>query len=403
MRAARKYPRWPLPLFVWAALLFPAAASAGTVTGSVTPVGSAQEVEVCAVENQPSELCTEAGTDGTYVLEGVPLGAVRIEFVPSYRSRLLTQYYDHQSRLSEATTFFLTKEEPTASGIDAELFEGGVIEGTVTAAGSGIPLGEVEVCAVSASLSNVKRCGESDGSGTYELHSLPTGAYRVTFRGQGGSAGYQPQYYNHEQELLHADFVFVSPGETIPNIDAALERGAEIDGTVSDAGGLPQPGIAVCLFEAAAAAADRCTYTGKAGSYSFRGLPSGTYEVGFSLEPPEAGLEAGIESDGYESQYFYGAGGRAGARTISVFAPALVSAVDAHLLVPPQLSPVPPPTVISPIVVAPPVIAEPKPARRCRKGFRKKKVKGKVRCVRVHKPHHRHRKHKSHRRGGKNR
>lgn len=376
-----------VPLFACVTLLLPAAAAAGTVKGSVTPLEWAQEVEVCAVEKLPSELCTLPGSTGSYVLENVPLGAVRIEFIPSFRSRLLTQYYDHKSRLSEATTFFLTPEAPTAAGIDADLVEGGVIEGTVTAAGSGLPLGEVEVCAISASVPAVKRCGQTDADGTYELHSLPGESYRVAFRGRGERAGYQPQYYNHEQELSKGDFISVNAGETIPNIDATLEMGAEIDGTVSDANGLPLPGIAICLFETAASAADRCTYSGEAGSYSFEGLPSGSYQVGFSLEPGETGIEAGVETDGFDSQYFDGVGSRAGATTISALGPALVSGVDAHLSAPAQPSPAPPPPfVTSPVVAAAPAIAEPKrPARKCRKGFRKKKVKGKARCVRVHK------------------
>jgi hypothetical protein len=245
MRVRGKHLRRLMPLFACAALLLPAAADAGTVTGSVRPLEWAEEVEVCAVEKQPSELCTAAELGGSYVLENVPLGPVRIEFIPSFRSRLLTQYYDHKSHLTEAMTFFLTAAEPTAAHIDADLVEGGVIEGSVTAAGSGLPLGEVEVCAVSASLPTVKRCEKSDASGTYELHSLPTGNYRIAFWGRGESAGYQPQYYSHEQELSHSDFISVNAGETTPEIDAALEKGAEIGGTVSDANGVPLPGIAM--------------------------------------------------------------------------------------------------------------------------------------------------------------
>lgn len=403
MKGSGKHLKLLTSLIACVALLLPAAADAGTVKGSVTPLESAQEVEVCEVEKLPSELCTVPASDGSYVLENVPLGAVRIEFVPSFRSRLLPQYYDHKSRLSEATLFFLTQSQPTATHIDADLVEGGVIDGTVTATGSGTPLAEVEACAVSTSVPTVKRCAEIDGSGAYELHSLPTGSYRIGFWGRGESAEYQPQYYNREQEPSHSDFVSVNAGGTVPGIDAVLEPGAEIDGTVSDTAGVPLTGIAVCLFDASAAAAERCTYSGEVGSYSFKGLPSGSYQVGFSLEPSEAGLETGVEADGFESQYFDGVATRAGAVTIMALAPALIGAVDAHLAPPAQPTPTPPaPAVTSPIVAAPPVISEPKPpAKRCKKGFRKKKVKGTVRCVRIHKPGHRHRKHKSHRREGK--
>lgn len=394
--------KWPMAAVLWAVLLLPAVAHAGgTVKGTVTPVEWAQEVEVCVVEPQPSESCTTAAADGSYVLRQVPFGGARIEFVPSNRSRLLLQYYNHKSHLSEASTVFLTSVVPEIGGIDADLLEGGAIEGTVAAAVSGLPLAEVEVCAIQVS-STVKQCEESDESGAYELHSLPTGSYKVSYRGQGRSAEYQQQYYEQEPDQGQADSVAVVAGEVTAGIDAALERGGRIEGRVADAAGEPLPGIAVCLFKAAAVTADRCASADEAGFYAFEGLSSGSYQIGFSLDPGSVGSEAGLESDGFESQYFDRVGNRDEAATISIVAPAVVAGVNGILSAPVVPPPPPsPPPVANPIVAAPPVVPEPKPKpKRCKKGFRKKKVKGKVRCVKVVHRHRRH-KHPSHNRKGK--
>ncbi len=390
-------------LAVWGAATLPGAAEAapGTVAGTVKPVEWAQEVEVCVAETPPSETCTVPKADGTYLME-VPLGEIQIEFVPSYRSRLLTQYYNHQSALANAAKIALTAGQPNATGIDADLIEGGAIEGTVTAAGTGLPLAEVEVCAVSAV--PIRRCEETDASGAYAIHSLPGGTYTVAFRGRGGSAGYAPSYYDGKQTLAQATPLQVSATVTKAGIDAVLERGAEIEGAVTEAGGGPLAGIAVCLFEAAAARAERCGYSDDGGNYSFQGLPSGAYQVGFSLEPAEiGGTGSEGEGDGFESQYFNGVSSRAQAATISVLAPALVSGVNAGLSRPPEPAAVtPPPAVANPIVAAPPAVPEPKPkAKKCKKGFRKQKAKGGVRCVKVRKRAHRHhrRKHVRHGKG----
>jgi hypothetical protein len=390
-------------LAAWAAVLAPAAAEAapGTIAGAVTPVQWAQEVEVCVVEAQPSETCTVPAANGSYLME-VPLGEYQIEFIPSFRSRLLIQYYNHQRALVNATTIKLFSGASTATGINGDLIEGAVIEGAVTAAGTGLPLSEVEVCAVSSGSAAVRRCEETDASGAYELHSLPGGTYRVSFRGSGKSGSYAPMYYDGKQSLGEATPVTVVPGVTESGVDAALEEGAEIEGSVSAAGAGPQAGIAVCLFEAAAATADRCTYSDELGNYRFEGLASGSYQVGFSLEPAELGGTSEGESDGYESQYFDGVATRAQATAISILAPSAVAGVNAMLSHPPvPAAVVPPPAVDNPIVAAPPVIPQPKPKpKRCKRGFRKKKVKGKVRCVKVVHRHRRH-KHPNHNRKGK--
>lgn len=395
-----------LVLFVACALTLvtPAAAmaAAGTVEGTVTPAEWAQEVEVCVAEaSHPTESCVVPAADGSYSFHGFPSG-MKIEFIPTYRSRLLPQYYDHKSRFSEATAIGVA-EGSVVTGIDADLVEGGAIMGTVSAADAGgTPLAEVEVCAVSSATPTMKSCGETDAVGDYELHSLPTGSYRVGFSGSGASAEY---------EALRRQAVSVTAGSTTEGVDASLVVGAQIRGVVSAATtGVRLDGIPACLFAAADPVPQRCTFSNSAGEYAFEGLPSGSYQVGFSLEPGELGGESAGSEDGFASQYYDLVGRRAEAAVISLIAPQVIGGVDAVLsplqapLAPAPVSPVAAPTVPAPAVIAAPTAK----TAACKKPKRRQKVKGKVRCVKPtpHKqkkaPRHKRRK-ASHRRGGKNR
>jgi hypothetical protein len=366
-------------------------AVAGTVEGTVTPVQWAQEVEVCAIGVEAYERCAVPKADGSYVYAGI-LGSVAIEFIPTYRSRLLTQYWDHARALSEATYITLGNGD-IHEGINADLLEGGSITGVVTAQGGGGRLPEVEVCAVPVPPLTSKSCDETNASGEYSLHSLTSGGYRVGFWGQAGSAEYEPTYYEDESNPV----VEVTAGQATVGIDAALVKGGQISGRVLSAdGGTPLNDIAVCVFSGAEAISRRCTDSGEAGNYAFQGLSSGSYQVGFSLEASEIGGSGEIAgADSFESQYYDGVAARAQAATISLLVPETVEGIDAHLS---GIS-IAPPSVIAPIVSGPPstsTVVVPEPGAkmpRCKKPKRKVKVAGKIRCVKPSK----HRKPKRHR------
>lgn len=371
-------------------------AAAGSVAGTVTPLEWAQEVEVCVAETQPSEMCAVPEPDGSYLLDELPLGPARIEFLPSYRSRLNKQYYNHKTTLAEAATIVLTQAAPHATNIDGDLVEGGAIEGRASAQMTAEPLPEVEVCAVSVGASGVRRCTETAAGGEYELHSLPTGSYRVGFFGAGRSADFQPWYYLGKSSLAEATPVSVTAGAAVTGIDAALAPGGRIEGTVTDAAGAAVlENVTVCLFVSSAREPDRCTDSSEAGAFAFWGLPDGSYQVGFSLEASEAGgLDLGGEGDGFAAQWFAEAPVRSQATAIGLVAPQTVAGIDAALR-PPSSPPPPPPAVpvANSIVPAATQIFEPKPKpKACKKPKRRKKVKGKVRCVKPPKKHRHHRK-----------
>lgn len=376
-----------LALCLGCALLVPARAGAASVEGTVTPTVWAPEVEVCLAG---TERCAVPGVNGQYRLDSLPEGLVLIEFVPSFRSRLLTQYYLNEAQLSKATPILLVEGEER-KGIDADLIEGGAISGTVTAAG-GRPLAEVEACARSHEGAVVKVCGETDSSGEYEIHSLPTGSYAVGFWGGGSSAAFEPSFH---------PAVAVTAGLLTAGVDATLTEGGRIAGEVTAAaGGGPLGGITVCLFMSLASAAQSCVETGAEGRYVFQGLSVGSYQVGFSLDTAEiAGTGTTAKAGGYMPQFYEGAATRAQATTIFLPIAGTTEGVGAALVAPALPMPAMPSLPVStPIIAAPPTVAVPKPKKfACRKGYRSKKTKGKVRCIRRVKRHARTKrgKHKS--------
>ncbi len=361
---------------------FSAQASAGIVEGTVEPLEAAQEVKVCVAEAVPGESCVVPKADGTYAFPGLQ-GKLKIEFVPTFRSRMLRQFYDHKSTFAEATTLSVPEAEVPYGNVNAELIEGGVITGKVTAEANGEPLAEVEACAVSVSAPAAKSCDETDADGEYELHTLPTGYYSVGFWGRGRSAEYVPWYYEGKSSLVEATPVHVV-ATTTTTIEPTLVKGAQVGGVVTAAAGGAVEGIPVCLFEPGVLAADRCTESAAGGTYSFQGLATGLYQVGFALGAAEiAGGQSNLGVGGYLPQFFDRVSGRAEAQTLMLSGSQIVTGIDAALVTPTVVVPPPPPPVTDKTVAAPPTISEPvKPAPlKCKKGFVKKKVKGSQKCV----------------------
>lgn len=375
-----------------------AAAGEGSIAGIVTPTAIAPEVEICMVEARPSENCTSAAADGTYVLSGLPTNTpLRIEFIPSYRSRYAVEYYLQAHTLAEASPI-LAKTSGPLGGVNANLELGAAIEGTVSGPG-GAPLAGVEACALEAGRAVSFGCVDTDATGGYALGGLPPGSYKVGFFGRGESAEYAASYYDGATSIGQATPLALAPGDVVTDVDETMQKGAAITGRVVAATtGSPLEGVPVCAFVTAAALPARCAYTGLGGAYSLFGLSAGGYQVGFSLSSAEIGGEAvPSEDDGYLTQFYDGVASRAEARVLTLSLGASASGVDAGLL-----KPTPPPALVPPappasnLVAAPPTIAEPKKPTpmRCKKGFVKKKAKGATKCVKKAKKAKKARKHR---------
>lgn len=387
------------------ALLSPAAADAagaGTIEGKITGPGGAliAEAWACAYLAQSEvfeENCDLAGSEGIYSIQDLKAGKYKVEFwseatEPSY----VGEFYDDQPFWEEANEVEV-EEGAVATGIDAQLAEAATIKGQIDAASVGGPVEEAIACAQLLTGEPVG-CALGRLDGSYTLSGVPPGEYKIQFVPAFPRYNLLNQFYDHKSTFAAADPLMVLAGETKTGIDADLEAGAEIRGTVYSAEtGAAVAGVQVCalfVVEAGEWPLRECFPTSATGSYALIALTTDSYKVVFSPEFKEFFGEEVFEGedDGYLKQYFKNEATLASAEVLSLVAPEVRTGIDAHLQPEHPASPLP--SFSSPgisLVAAQPMHRR-RALKRCRPGFRRKKVAGKRRCVRV-------RKHKHHRRG----
>lgn len=356
----------------------------GTVTGADTHEGI-EGVEVCAwgFESEGEEEfwwdCVFTGLDGTYAIEEVPAGEYEIEFW-AQGTGYLSAYYPE----------WVTVGTEPVTGIDAELERASVIEGTVLRSSDEAPVEEVEVCAWSIGEEDFGGCAETGFDGTYQLEVSP-GEWGIEFWPAWTGQNLTYQFFNHRDRWSEADPVLVEEGETVEEIDADLDPGATISGHVtSAASGAGLDEILVCAIDATTDELTICTWT-FGGEYELPFLPAGQYKVVFSLDRNEwFGVEWFEDADGFPTQFWNNQTTLAAANTIPLGVGQAVSGIDARLGTPPSGG--------GPFAVVMPPATEQvgaplphKAKKHCRKGFKRKKVKGRYRCVKrkKHRRHHR--------------
>jgi hypothetical protein len=241
----------------------------------------------------------------------------------------------------------------------------GEIKGKVTEAG-GPAIEHAEVCA-SPVTDTAETCAETGTGGEYTIPKLPPGEYAVRFTGEVCAGAicrrdFAPQYYQDKPSKKAATPVTVEMGVTA-EINASLEKGAELTGSVIQAaGGQAIDHLVVCGFAGnpealseeeyeAFLASYECVLTNAAGNYTLTGLAAGNYAVQFT------GIVCSDEectevSEPYALQYYEASASLVGAKRVSVGTTGTVSEINAHLLIAEHNSPPPPPRGAAP---SPPV------------------------------------------------
>jgi hypothetical protein len=373
-------------------VLAPAAWGAnGSIAGKVTSAagGAAIEgVEVCAWSIEPTFDfgCDTTDAAGAYLIPALVPGGYVVEFWPGGLN-YMGQYYDGKAFWEEPDEVTVASGL-TTTGIDAALERGGEIEGEVVDRESGEPLEGIEVVAFSVSEGEFGGEAVTGPDGRYTIDRVPTGNYKIQFW-SGNGLNYVTQYYDDRPSWEEADPIFVKAGSKTIGVDAAMQAGGRIAGVVREAGtGAALWGIEVCALRAATTEFIACSYSEEDGSYELTKLPSDAYRVAFSPDFHEFFPEFPSEDDGYLSQYWNGKATLAEATAIPLVAPASVTGVDASLVRGAPARPAATPPVLPPPLTIARSVHRPR-APKCRKGFRRKRVNGKPRCVRVHRPHRR--------------
>jgi hypothetical protein len=359
------------------AAIAPAAALAGSISGTVTEASSGdpvEGVEVCAYMEEEAEEewdygCAESEANGSYAIPGLDPGSYFVEFwagSQGYR----TEYFEG-----------VTVGEGGEVTLDAELSLKATLTGTVLATADGLPVEEVEVCAVDVEWNEYANCAWTGSDGTYTL-PLYEGEFKVEFWPGPSGRNLALQFYDHEDRWNDAKVISLTEGESASGVDADLAPGATLSGHVSDASGTALEEIRVCSIYVPTGQLWICGWTGSTGNYSMRFHSAGDYKVVFSPELTEFFPEAWPEDDGFPTEFWDNQTTLAAANVIPLSTGQSVGGINA------ALGSLPAPPTVTPPAAQPPIHRK----RKCRRGFKKKRVKGKVRCVKVRK----HRKHRAH-------
>ncbi|WP_084104829.1 S-layer homology domain-containing protein [Demequina sp. NBRC 110056] len=260
---------------------------------------------------------------GDYEISGLAVGSYVVTF-QSYAgdevsARVMTEYYDDARFEMDAT--LVDVAEGDRVGIDAELALGNTIAGTVTLP-EGSPEWWMDYISISAVESDGWNAyyGRPDASGAYAISGLPDGEYTVRFEaysyydeylGTDVSTGLLDEYWENASSEQDATPVTLA-GSNASGIDATLEQGHSISGTVSLADGVSEEwleGVEVSL-EGVGVDVYRSTQVRADGSYSFGALPDGDYnlyfsEVGVWVEPGGGYARYGLIGEYFDDAYSY--------------------------------------------------------------------------------------------------
>lgn len=281
---------------------FAGAATPGNIKGKVTNASSGDPISslhVCAYKAATHESagCQYTDGNGEYMISGLEAGSYKVEFVGSeyYEGGYFTQWYNGKPSFETANPVAVT-EGNTTTGINAAMQEkGGKISGTVTDATTGGPINGIEVCAraTSSELYSYSECARTNASGQYTVSHLPSNSYRVGFfspykynetteEEELDGPNYVAQYYNGKVHGQEADPVAVSDGTIASGINAAMQPGATITGTVTDAvTGAALRGVSVCAW---GSINHYCDGTDSSGHYFINAVATGSYKVEFDPE-----------------------------------------------------------------------------------------------------------------------
>jgi Carboxypeptidase regulatory-like domain len=208
------------------AVLEVGATISGTVTAAATgaPV---EKVEACAklVEIEPGpelklERCAKTSAAGEYTLDGLIPGRWSVYFYAQQaEADVVSAPYSAQSTLQVGP-------QQELLGVNQALIPGGQIAGTVRLAGTGAPVGGVQVCVTTASSPTPLGCLHTPSSGAYRFMRIWPGTYKVVFSpepsGTEGPSSFPTQWWGGQSTFSAASSIEISPPAIVNNIDASL-------------------------------------------------------------------------------------------------------------------------------------------------------------------------------------
>ncbi len=272
----------------------------GIVTGTVR-LGSKSGrplAGICVTDDEGTQATTGAG--GRYRVNGLGNGAVQLYFSAGC---------GNNGNYLPATLNTRATEGKVRAAADAVLQPAAEISGKVTnSAGTGLG----GMCINFTGPQPPTLFFATDKNGSYLIGQLPAGSYELGFSsGCGNSGNYAPYWYDNQEDPSLAAPIVVGKATTHV-INARMQVGGEITGTITDGNGHKLSGV--CVVAATQFAAPPVGYAESAASYRgqfhLSGLEPGQYLVDFGCG----------QGGGYGDQWFDNAPSEATAEVISVTA-----------------------------------------------------------------------------------
>jgi protocatechuate 3,4-dioxygenase beta subunit len=250
-------------------------ADSGSIEGKVTDslTANIENVEVRiydAYESRIGSCLTDV--NGDYQIKFLPAGNYKVEFKADSAGNYVDEWYNNQGSYEDADKVAVTAGSPTT--LNVQLANGGIISGNVSNGTSGIENIQVDVRE-----DNLNLVGRvyTDSNGDYQVTNIATGSYIMEFWSNG--TNYVPEWYDNKILENSADPISVTAGSTTSGINAVLELGGSISGTLrNDLGfGLPNTSVAAANVDGNFVGGDFPYDT--FGNFIIRGLPAGNYKI----------------------------------------------------------------------------------------------------------------------------
>jgi putative cell wall-binding protein len=314
-------------------------APTGTITGTVTGLGSAPVAGACvSISGENLQLPTvHTSASGGYSFTGLttdPSAGYIVSVDPSCSSVAQAKYY-------EPVYSSVLVTSAAAVIVNVQLVLGGSITGSVANV-HGSPILNVCIRADAADDSGGS-FAQSAADGTFTMTGVPPGTYIVTIDGCNGievepTENVQPQYYNSAQDLSSATPVVVTVGATTALAPQTLTDAGEIDLTFTPPAGVTLaelfPEITPVDSPANALEVDNNTDGPDAnGLYRFLNLMPVAYTISYFYCP----LSGGVPPcrDGVD---FYKGQGLDGTPTVVTPTPGVLQTLTDTVVIPPFVS-----------------------------------------------------------------
>jgi hypothetical protein len=256
---------------------------AGSIGGMVTGGGTPLESATVQVYQNNGTFVKNAFTDaaGAYTVVGLATGSYLVR--TSVSTNYINEVHSNIPCLGCLPTIgnlVSVTAGATTGNINFALDAGGSIAGTVTEAGSGLPLGQMTLTVFTSAGRTIRSVGVND-DGTFSFLGLPSGNYFVR-TANGASQGYGDELYDNfafaTGEVTLGTPIPVTLGNTTAGIDIVLSPAATLTGTVTDANTLlPLSNVNVRLYDASTGLLARNSFTNAAGEFVISNLTPGTY------------------------------------------------------------------------------------------------------------------------------